>query len=230
MSTCPICRGATWVLDEHNEPRPCECRDGVLRRSQSRGVMSTVPPAFAELKLASGRVTKSGELLEFDRAELRPVVSYVDELDEQLLVGRGLWFSGECGVGKTTLAMLVSSIALNQGHTVAIYSVPTLLARIRDTFNTGSDLRYMEFFEQLTNVDLLHLDDLGAENQSPWVLEQLYSIVDNRYLANRSIVVTTNLTTDEVTDQMGNRIATRLADRCELVHVSGVNHRNSFVR
>ena len=44
-------------------------------------------------------------------------------------------------------------------------------------------------------MDLLHIDDLGAERSSEWVLEQLYSIVNVRYEENRALVVTTNLTT-----------------------------------
>ena len=51
----------------------------------------------------------------------------------------------------------------------------------------------MNLFKRLTSVDLLHLDDLGAERRTEWVLEQLYSIVNERWQDERSIVVTTNL-------------------------------------
>ena len=46
--------------------------------------------------------------------------------------------------------------------------------------------------DRLAEVDLLHLDDLGAEKASPWVLEQLYSIVNARYEAEKSVIVTAN--------------------------------------
>ena len=42
---------------------------------------------------------------------------------------------GDAGTGKTTLAMLVSKAALDAGHSVAIYSLPQLLARIRRTYD-----------------------------------------------------------------------------------------------
>ena len=48
-------------------------------------------------------------------------------------------------------------------------------------------------FRRLCTVDLLVLDDLGAEKQTEWVLEQLYSIVNERWQDRRSIVVTTNI-------------------------------------
>ena len=108
--------------------------------------------------------------------------------------GRGLWLLGDTGTGKTTLAMLISKAALEAGHSVAIYSLPKLLARIRRTYDAepGGD-SYLSFFERLTSVDLLHIDDLGAEKRSDWVLEQLYALVNERYEAQRSMLVTTNL-------------------------------------
>jgi hypothetical protein len=51
----------------------------------------------------------------------------------------------------------------------------------------------MAFFRRLCTVDVLVLDDLGAEKQTEWVLEQLYSIVNERWQDRRSIVVTTNI-------------------------------------
>ena len=65
---------------------------------------------------------------------------------------------------------------------MAIYSLPKLLARIRRTYDAepGGD-SYLSFFERLTSVDLLHIDDLGAEKRSDWVLEQLYALVNERY-------------------------------------------------
>ena len=97
-------------------------------------------------------------------------------------MGQGLWLFGDTGTGKTTLAMLVSKAATETGQSVAIYSLPKLLARIRRTYDdrARSD-SYDAFFERLTSVDLLHIDDLGAEKRSDWVLEQLYALVNERY-------------------------------------------------
>ena len=73
-------------------------------------------------------------------------------------------------------------------HSVAIYSVPQLLAEIRDTYDADPGERsYMDFFRRSRPVDLLHLEDLGAEKQTDWVLEQLYSLINQRYEDERSI-------------------------------------------
>ena len=62
--------------------------------------------------------------------------------------------------------------------------MPRLLAEIRDTYDADRGERsYAEFSSSSCAVDLLHLDDLGAEKQTDWVLEQLYSLVNERYEA-----------------------------------------------
>jgi DNA replication protein DnaC len=137
-------------------------------------------------------------------------------IDARLDDGRGLWIIGDVGTGKTTLAMLISKAALDAGRSVAIYSVPRLLAEIRDTYDADPGERsYMDFFQRLVSVDLLHLEDLGAEKQTEWVLEQLYSLVNQRYEDARSVLVTSNVESPaELEDQVGKRTVSRLAEIC----------------
>ena len=97
------------------------------------------------------------------------------------------------GTGKTTLALLVAKAARDAGRSVAVYSVPRLLAEMRDTFDEDSADSHLKLFRRLTEVELLVLDDLGAERQTEWVLEQLYSLVNERWQDERSTVVTSNV-------------------------------------
>jgi DNA replication protein DnaC len=87
----------------------------------------------------------------------------------------------------------------------------------------------LDFMDRLTAVDLLHLDDLGAETKTDWVLEQLYSIVNARYEAERAIVATTNLMPDELSEQLGPRTVSRLVEICgDLIPLFGEDHRREF--
>jgi DNA replication protein DnaC len=154
-------------------------------------------------------------ICDLDPYVLRHVRDFVTRIDQRIDEGRGLWFYGDVGTGKTSLAMLVSKAALEAGHSVAIYSVPRLLAEIKQTYDRDSDDSYMQLFRRLCAVDLFHLDDLGAERTTEWVLEQLYAIVNERWQNQRSIVVTTNLTSlDELRGQLGARTVSRLSETC----------------
>jgi DNA replication protein DnaC len=143
---------------------------------------------------------------------VQAVRRYIGEIDAQLDSGQGLWLMGDVGTGKTTLAMIVSKAALDAGRSVAIYSLPRLLSLIRAAIDTEAGM--VGFLERLAAVDLLHIDDLGAENTTDWVLEQLYSIVNTRYEDERAMIVTTNLTYEDLIDQLGERTVSRLVAIC----------------
>ena len=143
---------------------------------------------------------------------------YVRTIGEQLDAGRGLWFTGDVGTGKTTLAMLISKAAMAADRTVAIYSLPRLLGLLRDTYQDDAQYSLNGLIDRLAAVDLLHIDDVGAEQTSPWVLEQLYAIVNTRYEEDKAILLTTNLVTVEgdeaLRDQIGERTVSRLYEIC----------------
>ena len=211
---CPLgrCDGTGWLDAEGGTVVPCECRS--RRRPRSRGLASAIPARYRGVSFDRPPVADMARAPE-SRAVVAHVRDYVDALDQRLAEGTGLWLSGDVGTGKTTLAMLVSSAAVDAGRSVAIYSLPRLLARIRRTYDAeaGED-SYLAFFERLTSVDLLHIDDLGAEKRSDWVLEQLYAIVDERYSSQRAMVVTTNLDEAELEQQIGARTVSRLVEIC----------------
>jgi DNA replication protein DnaC len=133
---------------------------------------------------------------------------------------------GDVGTGKTSLAMLVSRTALDAGRTVAIYSLPRLLSELRMTYEDGARHSYTDLIDRLTAVDLLHIDDVGAERTSPWVLEQLYAIVNGRYEDERSIVITTNIADrNELCEQITARTVSRLTEMCEELPLFGEDRR-----
>ncbi len=213
---CPlgVCDGSGWVIDEDDAARPCKCRERRIAQARMRGVRSVLPPKYQGVSFERPPVSDMARDAR-TRAVLEQVRLYVDELPERLGEGRGLWLTGDVGTGKTTLAMLVSKTAIERGFSAAIYSLPRLLARIRRTYDgDAGELSYLDFFRRLTSVDLLHIDDLGAEKRSDWVLEQLYAIVDERYVTNRAMVVTTNLDNTELEEQIGARTVSRLAEIC----------------
>jgi DNA replication protein DnaC len=176
---------------------------------RSSGGSAVIPRKYRGVSFDRAPVTN------LDDTAVRQVRRFIHGLSENLGRGQGLWFTGDVGTGKTTLAMLVSKAALDAGHSVAIYSVPHLLAEIRDTYDRDPGERsYIDFFNRLAAVDLLHLEDVGAEKQTDWVLEQLYSLINERYEAGRAVVVTTNHDEEELKEQIGERIVSRLAEMC----------------
>ncbi len=197
---CPLglCDGSGFIFDEEaNTARDCGCRPARIARSRAAALEGRVPRRYQGVSFEREPVPSMPEPVV---AEVR---RYVHSLAARLAEGRGLWLVGDVGTGKTTLAMIVSKAAIESGHSVAIYSLPRLLNLIRD--EVGQDSNLLDLLDRLAAVDLLHIDDLGAQHTTPWRLEQLYSIVDARYQASRSIIATTNLMPDELARQMAGR-------------------------
>lgn len=215
-----VCDGSGWVEVDDLTAKPCGCRELKAKRAASRRLGTGIPKRFR------GVGFDRKPIADMDPTLVRQIRVFVRDIDKNLNSGKGLWLFGDVGTGKTSLAMLIAKQALEGGRSVAIYSMPRLLAEIKETFGDNSSRSYMQLFDWLCNVDLLQIDDLGAEMRTEWVLEQLYSIVNERWQNERSIVVTSNLgALDDLREQLGERTVSRLNEMCEVVPMMGTDRR-----
>ncbi len=207
---CPACEGSGFVLEElTGVARPCECRPRRIALARTRSLSHHIPRRFVDVGFDRNPVRQ------MDPKVVRVVERYCDKIDERLDRGEGLWFQGPRGTGKTTLAMLVSLHALRAQRAVAIYTVPQLLAEVRKTYDDDSRHDYLDLTGRLASVDLLHLEDMAVARTNEWVLEQLYTIINDRYQDQRSVVFTADVERPEDLGQhIGERTFSRLIEMC----------------
>lgn len=208
---CPFgaCDGSGFVVDEQtNTASDCRCRAQRIARRRAATLEARIPNRYRAVSFEQ----LEGDSLSAFPAQIGVVRRYAAGVSRHIAGGESMWIMGDIGTGKTALAMLVSKAALEAGHTVAIYSLPRLLALIRESIERDEGV--VGFLERLSAVDLLHIDDVGAENRTDWALEQLYTIVNTRYEERRSIVLTTNLDHGQLAEQVGERIVSRLVEMC----------------
>lgn len=220
-SSCPfdLCDGSGFVIDETtNTASDCRCRAQLIAVAKARSLSAVIPRRYRDAAFDRPPVT------DIEPRVVAAVRRFVESIDQRLDAGRGLWFMGPVGTGKTTLAMLVSKAALRAGRSVAIYSLPRLLNEIRDTHR--AERSHVHLLDRLTAVDLLHIDDVGAERTTDWVLEELYSIVNGRYEEERSVVITTNILDREaLCEQITERTVSRLTEMCDELPLLGHDRR-----
>jgi DNA replication protein DnaC len=221
VSDCPfgLCDGSGFVLDaETNTAYDCRCRPQRVALAKARSLSAVIPRRYRDVSFERPPVT------EIEPQVVAATRRFADSIERQLDPGHGLWFMGPVGTGKTTLAMLVSKAALSAGRSVAIYSLPRLLNEIRDTHR--AERSHVDLLDRLTAVDLLHIDDVGAERTTDWVLEELYSIVNARYEDKRSMVITTNILDREaLCEQISERTVSRLTEMCDELPLIGDDRR-----
>jgi DNA replication protein DnaC len=142
-----------------------------------------------------------------------PFVSGVNEAYNQATIFADqpqgwLLLIGPYGCGKTHLALSIAKQQIEQGAMVIFQVVPHLLDYLRAGFTT-TDESYDTRFRQLCEVDLLILDDFGAQSNTSWAGEKLFQLMNDRYNANAPTVMTINTLAWQ---QIDPRLASRLHD------------------
>ena len=130
-------------------------------------------------------------------------------------------FLGRCGTGKTHLAAAIANYYItHQGGRALFTIVPDLLDHLRSTFNpsTTNGVTYDQLFQDVRDVPLLVLDDLGTENTTPWAKEKLFQIFNYRYNEGLATVVTSN----QALERIDERIVSRLGDP-DLCHIEDID-------
>jgi hypothetical protein len=162
-----LCDGSGFVIDEQTATaRDCRCRALRIAATRARALEARIPKRYRAISF------EHSDVIEMQRrfpTQVREIRRFADDINGNLDAGRCLWLTGSFGTGKTALAMIVSKAAIDAGRTVAIYSCPRLLSVIRESIDGGGVL---DFLDRLAAADLLHIDDLGAEHRTEWVLEQ----------------------------------------------------------
>lgn len=118
-----------------------------------------------------------------------------------------LCLHGAYGSGKSHLAAAVANTLVGRSWSVRYRSVPGMLDAIKAGF---SDQTSDAIFDDLLSVDLLVLDDLGAQRLSGWGNERLFRLMNERL--HRPTIITTNAHPDDLADA-SDMDAQRLADR-----------------
>ena len=120
-----------------------------------------------------------------------------------------LLFVGGTGLGKTFLSACIARAAADKGYSVAYESAPHLFSKLeKDRFNPDENSH--DAVEKLTGCDLLILDDLGTELPGSFVTAALYALVNDRLLAGKAMVISTNLNIDEIVRRYSPQIGSRL--------------------
>jgi DNA replication protein DnaC len=114
--------------------------------------------------------------------------------------------SGGSGTGKTHLAAAIANRLMAKGDPVFFAFVPDLLDHLRSSYGPENGLTYDELFEQIKNIPVLVLDDLGNHSGTPWAEEKLYQVLNHRYLTDLPTIITTGIAVDRLDARLQSRV------------------------
>ena len=139
---------------------------------------------------------------------------------------KNLFFTGNTGLGKTYMTNCIANEILKQGKTVLYQTAPVLLENIIDNkFNKYKTNNTNDFNNQVLNVDLLIIDDLGTECINSMKLSELFTILNSRSLNlnNRvtKTIISTNLSIEKIFNVYEERIGSRIAGFYDIYYFFG---------
>jgi DNA replication protein DnaC len=131
---------------------------------------------------------------------------------------------GNTGVGKTFLANCIAKELLDRGYTV-IYLTAFRLFDILEKYKFGKDedssYHASTQFDYILDCDLLIIDDLGTELNNSFTNSQLYLIINERLLRQKSTIISTNLSLTNINNNYGERIFSRIASSYSVQRIIG---------
>lgn len=101
---------------------------------------------------------------------------YAEYFTEFQKNGQGLLFWGNVGTGKTFLAGCIANALMEKNVPVLMTSFPKLLNALGWIYSGEKN----EYLKSLNRYQLLIIDDLGVERDTPYVLEMVYLVIDER--------------------------------------------------
>jgi|tagenome__1003787_1003787.scaffolds.fasta_scaffold20826115_2 DNA replication protein DnaC len=132
-------------------------------------------------------------------------------------------FAGDCGLGKSHLAVGIVKYLILQGYSCIFTSVPKLFTKIKTSWDKDNNHNEQDLLDALEIVDFLVLDDLGAEQASQWQLSKLFEVIDTRQ--GKPTIYTTNYKREHLAKQVGVRNFDRLFEDTEIIKFDGESFR-----
>ncbi|PPI88345.1 DNA replication protein DnaC [Candidatus Pantoea edessiphila] len=119
-------------------------------------------------------------------------------------------FSGRPGTGKNHLAAAISNDLILRGKSVLIMTVADLMSSMKATFNENSDLTEEKLIKNLSDVDLLVIDEIGIQSESKYEKIVINQIVDRRSSSKRPTGMLSNLDHASMNLLLGERVMDRM--------------------
>lgn len=204
---CPLCGGSGYVGSTM-----CKCLRELCRQEQKKevSILSGSKDTFNQFRLEYYPERVDPQYGASPRVIMERNLKICRTYALTFTPSAGnLLFVGGTGLGKTFLSACIARSVADRGYSVLYESSAHLFAKLEQAKFTPSEEARREA-EKFTACDLLILDDLGTEMPGQFVTAALYSLLNDRILAGKPMVISTNLNVDELARRYSPQIASRL--------------------
>ncbi len=204
---CDRCGGSGYIGSTM-----CECLQELCRQEQRKELtlLSGGKENFSQFRLEYYSDTYDGRYGASPRQimerNFRSCRSYATAFGAD---SGNLLFVGGTGLGKTFLSACIARVVTDRGFSVMYETASHLFSKLEKAKFSGSEEARRDA-EKYMECDLLIIDDLGTEMPGQFVNAALYTLLNDRLLAGKPMLISTNLNIEEITRRYTPQIASRL--------------------
>lgn len=204
------CKRCAWEA-LHTSPR--DSAEHTLASAQHKAeeamaalIGAGITPRFAGASFDSFRTRAGGSQVH----ALEACRDYAVRFPQNFRAGRSLLLTGNVGCGKTHLASAIVRTVVADHCRALIIPAGDIVSIARASMAPGSGYTDRDVVLHLSGLDLLVIDELGAQKGSEYELGLLHSIIDRRYQAVLPTVLISNLDPEGLKAYIGDRALDRL--------------------
>ncbi len=209
----------------------CRFKEDLDAKNSQNDLIHTLymPKSIREANLSSFALSTPERKNAFEKA-----LTFIEKYDKNNFQ-KGLLLSGNFRTGKTyLLGAIANELAKKKLNSLLIY-FPDLIRELKSALNTP---RFDEIINELKEIDVLMIDDLGSEIMTQWVRDEIFGPVINYRLAEgKAIFISTNLTfaqfpqyfalgKEQIEQTKAMRIISRLMELVENVSFGNTPYKN----
>ena len=153
----------------------------------------------------------------------------------------GIWLQGGFGIGKSYLMSAMVKELNKKGAGATMIEMGDFVEKYKEQFGNNED-KQAKMLNDLKFVDVLVIDDIGAEHVTEWTIDNvIYPILNTRYKQQKFTCFTSNLTKADYANRLANpskstkpsddsratakRVLTRIDGLAKEIQTGGQNRR-----
>lgn len=218
----PICKDTGFV-----GTKMCSCRKQLIidqnySQSNIRSLISRENFRNFDDSLFSDNPYKDYPITPYQNIQhiKKSLYGFINDFDKQ---NNNLYIFGDVGRGKTYLLNSIAKEILDRNYSV-LYMTSSRLFKFLNDYNWAFEearAKHQEQFDFILECDLLIIDDLGSEPSSKNDSANLFEVVNNRMIAGKPIIFSTNFDETMFSEMYGDRIFSRIIGNSEVYEIFG---------
>jgi len=209
-------------------------RIAVLERQQKIEAaigMSGIPIRFKEKNFKNYSVEGSNQAeSDSKKSVLMMAKAIADNFAAHQKKGSQIVFAGSVGTGKTHLANAIALSVIEQGKTALYATVTDIIRLVRDTWSRASKKTESQIVNELVNINLLIVDEIGVQYGTESERIILFDIIDKRYRDVKPTIFITNLSKQGMLEFVGERSFDRIREGGLWIDFKWKSYRSSKVQ